>query len=449
MRLPTGHLRKRGNIWWCQWKHHGVPYAQSLKTRDAATARIAIEKAMAIVRASMVDGTFMEKYGRDGASAVEDGDILLTNAWRHYRGSASRPDASPQTIQQYEYQWDRLLEWLHGRHPNVRRVSQVTRTVAQEFATHLTGQVTANTFNKYIQLFRLVFRVLCDDLGSESNPWKAIQKRKNGNGSHGRRAFTAEELRRIFETLSMRIEGWQLVWGEDGIVGKHKLAFDEVEAAGEMLTICLLGFHTGLRMGDCCLLDWASVDLDKGVISVIPIKTSRTSGKRVTIPIHAELAERLAAIRPEKAKGPVCPGKAAQYRLNRTEVCKRFLTLFRQCGIQTSAEGANGGKAACEVGFHSFRHTWVTRAGEDGVDAITIREVVGWGSPAMERIYTHVSAEHVKSQMGKRTSKAFDTAGAEPTDAPTAAVGTMTTDRLKELAKALAEELAKREPGKG
>ena len=27
----------------------------------------------------------------------------------------------------------------------------------------------------------------------------------------------------------------------------------------------------------------------------------------------------------------------------------------------------------------------------------------------MERVYTHVSPEHVRAQMGKRTSKAFDT----------------------------------------
>jgi hypothetical protein len=282
---------------------------------------------MAIVQASMVDGTFMEKYGRDGASAIEDGDILLSNAWRHYRGSASRPDASPQTIRQYEYQWERLLEWLRGRHPGVRRVSQVTRQLAQEFAAHLAGQVSANTFNKYIQLFRLVFRVLCDDLGTE-------------------------------------------------------------------------------------------------------------------------------AIRPAKPTGPVCPRKAAQYLRNKAEVAKRFLKLFRQCGIRTSApKEPNGARATCEVGFHSFRHTWVTRAAEDGVDAITIRQVVGWGSPAMERIYTHVSPEHVRAQMGKRTSKAFNTTVAEPTDTPAeipaVEVATMGTDRIRELAKALAEELAKRESEKG
>jgi integrase len=329
----------------------------------------------------------------------------------------------------------------------VRRVSQVTRAVAQEFASWLSGRVSANTFNKHVQLFRLVFRVLCDDLGIEANPWRAIQKRKNGAAAHGRRAFRDEELRRIFHTLSRRVKGRQVVWGEDGAVGERKLAFDEVAAAGEMLTLCLLGFHTGLRLGDCCLLRWEDVALDKGVISVTPMKTARTSGRTVAIPIHPELAARLSLIRPERPEGPVCPLKAGQYARDRTEVAKRFALLFRQCGIRTSAAKApNGAHATCEVGFHSFRHTWVTRAAEDGVDPITIREVVGWGSPAMERIYTHVSPEHVRAQMGKRTSKAFPSPGAPaaPAARPAADLAAMDTDGIRELAKALAEELAKR-----
>jgi integrase len=451
MRLPTGHIRKRGNVWWCQWKHAGIPYAESLRTRDAQEARREFERTMARIRAEIADGSFLSKHGRDGASTIRDGDILLADAWRHYRGSTTRPDASPQSLRQYEYQWGRLLGWLRARHPCLRRVSQVTRAIAQEFAAWLAGQVSASTYNRYVQLFRLAFRVLLDDIGIEANPWKAVQKRKNGNGAHGRRPFTAEELRRIFETLAARSEGRQLVWGADGVVGEHKLAFDEVAAAGEMLTLCLLGFHTGLRLGDCCLLAWQDVDLGKGVIATVPRKTARSSGRKVVIPIHPELAARLAAIRPEKAQGPLCPTKARQYAANKAEVAKRFRTLFRQCGIRTRAEASGGARAACEVGFHSFRHTWVTRAAEDGVDPITIREVVGWGSPAMERTYTHVSPEHVRTQMGKRTSTAFPSADGVPPSAaaPTAAadVAAMGSEEIRELAKALAEELSRRGNG--
>ena len=81
------------------------------------------------------------------------------------------------------------------------------------------------------------------------------------------------------------------------------------------------------------------------------------------------------------------------------------------------------------------------------MDPITIREIVGWESPAMERVYTHVSPEHVRSQMGKRTSKAFVPAeGEAPNERAVPAVGEMSTDQIRELARRLEEELGRRGP---
>jgi hypothetical protein len=114
------------------------------------------------------------------------------------------------------------------------------------------------------------------------------------------------------------------------------------------------------------------------------------------------------------------------------------------------ADGTGAGKA-CEVGSHSFRHTWVSRAAEDGEDSITVREVVGWGSPAMEKVYTHVSPEHVRGQLEKRTAKAFPSAGAKVIDGRAAAVtndvATMSVEQMRELAAKPAAEIAKREGG--
>ena len=53
-----------------------------------------------------------------------------------------------------------------------------------------------------------------------------------------------------------------------------------------------------------------------------------------------------------------------------------------------------------EVGFHSFRHSWVTEALENGVDSATVHAIAGWGSPAMEKVYSHVSPEHMEQVLG-------------------------------------------------
>jgi hypothetical protein len=63
----------------------------------------------------------------------------------------------------------------------------------------------------------------------------------------------------------------------------------------------------------------------------------------------------------------------------------------------------------------------------------------------MERVYTHVSPEHLKGQMQKRTSKAFAVAAADQKDLPSStAVGEMSVDQIKVLSLKLAEELARR-----
>ena len=94
------------------------------------------------------------------------------------------------------------------------------------------------------------------------------------------------------------------------------------------------------------------------------------------------------------------------------------MEVLARAGIRVHKEGTGKGtgrRAVVEVGFHSFRHTWVTTSAEAGVDPATVRAIVGWGSPAMERVYTHVSEEHLRSAMAKRPSLA------EATGAPSAA----------------------------
>lgn len=180
----------------------------------------------------------------------------------------------------------------------------------------------------------------------------------------------------------------------------------DIENAREVWTLCMLACHSGLRLGDCCLLSWDEVDLVARRIVRIPLKTRRRPGARpAVIPLHDEILARLTAIRPDGASGYVCPRKAAQYLRNRSGVTDAFMTLFRQAGIRLYAEGTGPGtdkRAAVEVGFHSFRHTFVTQAKHAGIDRASVEAIVGWGSPAMERNYTHVSESHLQDGISRK-----------------------------------------------
>jgi integrase len=74
---------------------------------------------------------------------------------------------------------------------------------------------------------------------------------------------------------------------------------------------------------------------------------------------------------------------------------RRFQEFLTKSGI-----GTQEGKATIK-GFHSFRHFFATKAKEAGVDQAALREILGWSSSAMERVYSHVGDEYVISSMRK------------------------------------------------
>jgi non-ribosomal peptide synthetase component F len=64
----------------------------------------------------------------------------------------------------------------------------------------------------------------------------------------------------------------------------------------------------------------------------------------------------------------------------------------------------------------------------------------------MEKVYTHVSPEHVRGQMEKRTARAFTEETQESGDESPAApeIARLTVDQMRELADRLATEIARR-----
>lgn len=416
----TGYLFCRKGVWCVRFGHQGRRYTHSLKTHKERDARLRMTHWMTCARASILDGTFSKKFGSDDIPSPEINGLSLTSAWKRYIAAVNRPDTGDSTLRQYEYQVERFVEWMRNHHPEVKTMQAVTKSIAREFASSISVTLAAGSFNKYVRLLTMIFRVLAEEAGIKEDPWDGITRRRNTPNS--RRPFSDAELKRIFIT-----------------------------AEGEALTLCLLGFHTALRLGDCCLLDWSEVDMATKRITRTPRKTARTSGKTVIVPLHEELFGHLQKVRPVGASGYVCPEYAAAYVKKVCKVTDRFQSLFRRCGIRLHREGTGGecGKrAVVEVGFHSFRHTWATIRAANGVDSASIRAIVGWGSPAMERIYTHVSIAQLERAVNK--GKSVTDAGTvvienvSPVD-----VTTLDDASLECLLRATEEEMKRRHPAGG
>ena len=383
MKTRTGYLVKRGNNFYAAWN---IGKKKFMKTTGCTTEREAKKVLSRMMQPYLIQDSkktlnsvkaWLE--GADAELAAMDPPLKVADAWQAYLKSTNRPDSGPSTLEQYSFQFARFEDWLSKTHPTAKTLQSVTPEIADAYAADLiqNGR-SGNTFNKYMNLLALVFRVLAKTARITVNPWNDIQRKKTV--SQGRRELTIEELKKVCDA-----------------------------AKGEMRLLFAIGIYTGLRLGDACTLRWGEVDILRGVITRIPNKTGRRNAKPVQIPIHASLLALLAAI-PSRGRGVyVVPEIAAAYLSRIDHVTEQIQRHFSDCDIITHKPGTGfittrdeegkeikkhtGTRAVIEVGFHSLRHTFVSLCRAANTPLSVVEAIVGHSNPAMTRHYTHTGID--------------------------------------------------------
>jgi integrase len=392
-RRPRGQgclFQKTPNgTYYARWQSEGKVFIRSCQTTSRRDAEKLLSEFTAPFRLGSEAKTLETVAARlggvqDQIAKIDDAipSTAIKHGWQTYLNQVNRPDTGESTLKMYELQYEAFARWTKEHHPGVTELRQVTQAHADEYAGHLQKKLSASTFNRHRNLLALVWRVLKKQARLTINPWSEITRKRHTVQS--RRELTVEELQRVIEASS-----------------------------GQMRLLLALGIYCGLRLGDAALLDWGNVDMMKGIISVVPAKTARRSGKRVTLPIHRTLFDMLAAVPSSKRRGYVMPDIAARYQSFDGALAKDILKLFSSVNIKTgakrmtAAEIAEGvavkkikGKtkrALPECGFHSLRHTFVSLCAAGGVPQSVVQSLVGHGSPAMTQHYTHVSNETARN----------------------------------------------------
>ena len=384
-------IKKPNGLFMARWIVAGKTYARSTGTHNRREAEAKLAEFTAPFRLGSEKRT-LETFSKriEGVAAElqewqeKQPALSLPEGWTEYKKSGARPDSGERTLADYEgYYWG-LMKWLKEKRPERRELREVTPEDAEAYAADLKNTRSAGTFNKHIGFFRCMWRVLMDCKAARltCNPWERIQKRKVV--PHSRRELTVEELVRVCSAVS-----------------------------GEMRLLFGLGIYTGLRLGDCALIDWGSVDLARGRITVVPRKTMRrANGKPVLIPIHPTLAGMLADVPQGKRRGYVLPGAAAAYNKEPSILTNRIQAVFRECGIKTQMAQGEGRKALTDVGFHSLRHTFVSLSANAGAPLAIVQAIVGHSNPAMTRHYFHEQESALAAAVAALPNVAVDAAGA-------------------------------------
>ena len=158
-------------------------------------------------------------------------------------------------------------------------------------------------------------------------------------------------------------------------------------SSGHLKSILIFALNTGMRRGEILNLKWNQIDLESRKIRVDMTKSDRIRFVSINTDLFQELLvlknnNHLSAhvfANPETGQ-PFKDVKNAFY-----SACKRA-----QIG---------------QLRFHDLRHTFASRLVENGVDLITVKELLGHSTVKTTERYTHVNQEQKRKAVESLASK--------------------------------------------
>ena len=246
--------------------------------------------------------------------------------------------------------WNDLTAFLETR--GRQFLEDVTSTDIAAFAKERFAKLSPCSYNNYVVYLSRIFNFALPK-GAE-NPVLCLGKKAVVQES--REPLNDDEIASLLETAKAKGAEW------------HRLV--------------TVGLNTGLRLKDCVYL--SSDKIQNGMISLVPYKTAKKSGRRVNIPLNAALHEVLDGI-----EGRFCPELVKDYEHDASNFTRRLTCLFTHAGIQCSKVVEGRLRRASTKGFHSLRATFITRLSMAGVSLGIIQSMAGHTGDAQTLAYCH------------------------------------------------------------
>ena len=297
---------------------------------------------------------------------LANNDVLLTEAANRFANIRQSQGLSKYYAERNVYNARNLIAYVQ-KDPNKKYVSEITTTEVREFLGRY-SKSSARTFNDVLTSLSMFFTETMEDYrGDWSNPCTRIKpKSLNYANQNPKRVLTDEEVKRCLETAK--------------------------QTSDELYLLFLIGASTGLRLSDCCSLRWSEIDLNAKVIVKVAQKTRKYAVKPVVVGVPEELYGVLSSIKDADKTEYVLPNyKCYEERCPRDRIHYRITQTFRKAGIQTETTSSDG-RTVKAVGFHSFRHTFITKhLLEFGTPLAVLQESVGHSSAGMTMHYLQVA----------------------------------------------------------
>jgi integrase len=161
----------------------------------------------------------------------------------------------------------------------------------------------------------------------------------------------------------------------------------------------LLGYTTGLRLGDIANLDWSAIDLQNGIITLTQRKTKR----QVWIALHSDFSDWLlgrSSSVSDEPDGFVFPTLAGQASGGKRGLSNAFGQIVERAGIDAGSirhRRGRAGKHRRALSFHSLRHGALSAAYNNTIAREAARRLSGHAEHGALDRYLHVDLEAVRA----------------------------------------------------
>ena len=342
--------------------------------------------------------------------------LRLSDAWETYANDFTRKTTRPTaavTDRVAGQCFARFVKWVEEHFPDCVEMRQVNEDIAKEYLEKLRNRVSPSTYRLNLAYIKRVWNVIGEEAKCRTNPWTKIKLTK------------CKGLRR-----------------ENFIPEQIDAIFAKLKPGSELHALCTIGLYTGLRLGDAATLKWSAVDLRSGFIELVPSKVKRC-GKSVRIPIHETLRSVLTAL-PRQGEY-VIPVMAQRYK--QQSISSAITRLLRSAGLETSQKVEGYAHPVPRYGFHSFRHSFVSTCGEQGIPLSVVQELVGHLSPDMTQHYFHLGDDAARKAIamlpGAGATSPTGTGDAAKVEAAVEALSGLTKEELRAVREKLDALLAK------
>lgn len=154
--------------------------------------------------------------------------------------------------------------------------------------------------------------------------------------------------------------------------------------------VILFAYNTGMRLGEIVHLEWASVNLNKKIITVGSERFVTKSKKVRYIPMNDTVYQLLLGIKAtDKQSKKYVFGKTASMPFTTDYFSKRYKAALKKTEIKT------------DYCFHSLRHGFASRLAQLGVPIITISKLLGHSNISTTMIYSQVNLDDLRQGIEK------------------------------------------------